>query len=504
MRTTGLAALTLLLVACVEPDPAPEPNVETSSEALSSAARRGHDVWFNNTYGGEKFFLFLKNHPDPAKRIDIGFHNVIETPRDIRFDVWGVINDPDCHANPAGGPDICPDPEASGVIGIRKKAGPGGTTIYGTACASCHAGFDPNHPPADPNEPTWANINPTIANQYLRFGDIFSANLAATDPRKILFDAWPVGSVDTTLLFTDGIDNPGVVTHFWEWPHRPTFDVDMDTPQLRNGQGGEDDVGPGLAALRVYTNIGVCFQECVAPAVVTSQPISIAQCRASCPDFPPQTDLDDLGTFLRTAKAPKFPGIPVGPLMARGKTVFDANCAGCHDRSGDRKNILTNDEVNPFVDDPINTTNKCRALTSNWETGKLWAEFSSQVYKDRIAAGDRGYRTMPLTGIWATSPLLHNQAIGYAPPPEAWSWERSAYFWDAMWELMSDDRTPVIQTLPVAVGPFPAGTPLQYVFSRSPSGALLCDDVVENHGHYYGADLPVFDKISLIHWLQFQ
>src|SRR5678810_1424449 len=62
-----------------------------------------------------------------------------------------------------------------------------------------------------------------------------------------------VGSVDTTLLFNDGIMNPGVVTHFWEWPHRPTFDIGTGTMQLRNGQGGEDDVGPALAAIRVYT-----------------------------------------------------------------------------------------------------------------------------------------------------------------------------------------------------------------------------------------------------------
>src|SRR5690242_5004496 len=106
MRTTITAACSLLIVACVEPEPAPEPEVATATDAVSSAVlRHGRDVWFNNTYGGEKFFTFLKNHPDPAKRIDIGFHNVVETPRDVRFDVWGVINDPDCHANPSGGPD---------------------------------------------------------------------------------------------------------------------------------------------------------------------------------------------------------------------------------------------------------------------------------------------------------------------------------------------------------------------------------------------------------------
>ena len=74
-------------------------------------------------------------------------------------------------------------------------------------------------------------------------------------------------------------------------------------------------------------------------------------------------------------------------------------------------------------------TNACRALTTNWLGGKLWGQFSSQVYKDRYAAGNMGYRTMPLSGIWATSPFLHNPSIGELPPdarerdqtrPRAW------------------------------------------------------------------------------------
>jgi len=46
--------------------------------------------------------------------------------------VWGVVNDPDCVANPVGGPDIHPDPTATGVVGMRKFPTPGGgATMYG-------------------------------------------------------------------------------------------------------------------------------------------------------------------------------------------------------------------------------------------------------------------------------------------------------------------------------------------------------------------------------------
>ena len=513
MRLIALAfALsTPLAVGCAaeevdHPDPVEHDDTVTEIQALSGDLEHGRDVWFNNTYGGEKFFVFLKNHPDPAKKIDIGFINVATWPRESRFDEWGVINDPDCVANPVPGQmDICPDPESSGVVGIRKKQVAPGVFIFGTTCASCHAGFDPLQPPDDPNEPEWSNIHATIGNSYVQFGKIFSANMAPTDPRRLLLSAWPPGSVDTTLLFDDGIMNPGVVTHFWEWPHRPTFDIGGEDA-MRNGQGGEDDVGPGLAALRVYTNIGVCFQECVAPAVVTGQPISIEQCEATCADWPPAEDIDALGAFLGSHEAPQYPGRPLPLVGLIGKGAFDANCASCHSRQGDLRFVLSNDEVNPLVSTGANATNACRTLSTNWERGKLWAEFSSEVYKQRVEAGNRGYRTMPLSGIWATAPFLHNQAIGPRPPADAAPWERAGAYWEAMWELLSADRDPVVHRIPIALGPFPAGTPTRYVFSSPDpaTGAAKCMDFVENRGHYYGSDLPPFVKVALIHWLQYQ
>ena len=508
MKSPSIAlALVSALAAsgCVLEATGPDPDPDTASTPRDSQLDRGRNVWFNNTYGGEKFFAFLKVHPDPQKRIDIGFDKVAKTPRAQRFDVWGVINDPDCTANPAGGYDICPDPASSGVIGVRKTTLPDGSVMYGTSCASCHAGFDPLNPPDDPNEPDWDNIHATIGNQYLQIGKIFAANLAATDPRGFIFAAWPPGSVDTTLLFDDGIMNPGVITHFWAHKHRPTFEVGRSEPQLRNGQGGEDDLGGDIAAMRVYTNIGVCFQECVAPAVQQGRPISIDECRQRCPEFPPQQDLDDLSAFLASFEAPQYPGVPNKVVQAAGAAIFDRECAMCHAREGDLAKTITNDEINPLVVEGDNATNACRVLSTNWEQGKLWAEFSSQAYKDNIAAGNRGYRTMPLAGIWATAPFLHNQSIGTRPPADATPSERAAAFRSSMWELLSADRDPVVHTIPIPLGPFPAGTPTRLVFSSpDASGVAKCMDFVENRGHYYGSDLNVLEKAALIFWLQYQ
>ena len=167
--------------------------------------------------------------------------------------------------------------------------------------------------------------------------------------------------------------------------------------------------------------------------------------------------------------------------------------------------MLSNDEVNPLVADPANATNNCRAKSTMWERGRLWAEFSSEVYKQRVEAGNRGYRTMPLGGIWSTTPFTHNQGIGVNARASASPAERMFAYWASMNELLSAEREPKINRIPVALGPFPAGTPTTLVFSRDPtSGAVLCDDIVENRGHHYGANLDGFSKFALIHWLQYQ
>ncbi|ABA58523.1 hypothetical protein Noc_2063 [Nitrosococcus oceani ATCC 19707] len=140
------------------------------------------------------------------------------------------------------------------------------------------------------------------------------------------------------------------------------------------------------------------------------------------------------------------------------------SCASCHTLKGKARHVLSNNEVNPLVQDPANATNACRALTSQWEADHLWATFSSQVYKDRADA----YEV-------------------------------------AMRELLSPFRVSKINVLPVSAGPFPAGTPLTFVFSRDPeTNVLLCDDIVENRGHYYGSELPEEDKEALISWLKRQ
>jgi len=43
----------------------------------------------------------------------------------------------------------------------------------GMACGFCHVGPSPTHPPKDPSNPEWANINSTVGSQYLWMDRVF-------------------------------------------------------------------------------------------------------------------------------------------------------------------------------------------------------------------------------------------------------------------------------------------------------------------------------------------
>src|SRR5512140_3671412 len=108
--------------------------------------------------------------------------------------------------------------------------------------------------------------------------------------------------------------------------------------------------------MRVYTNIGVCFAECVAPN--PTAPLDPDACRRQCKDFPPDRDLRDLAAFLTAAEPPRLPQAPAAsPLYERGRVAFEATCARCHTLTGDAARVLSNDEVIPIASAGDDATN---------------------------------------------------------------------------------------------------------------------------------------------------
>jgi hypothetical protein len=531
MTFTSARVMTLSLVVALLSGLEEEPSSGSRSfderqNGLTEREARGRDVWFNETFGGERFFSLIL--PGPPFNLPLGFEAILRSDRATRFDQFGVLNDPDCEAGDesTGYLDRCSDPNATGIVGMRRfQYGP--LTLYGFSCASCHAGLDPENPARDPNHPSWENIHPTTGNQFFQVGRLFGANLSPHDPRSQVFQSWAPGTVDTTALESDHINNPGIITQVFNLPDRPFFDVTLSGEPIRAhraGQGGEDDVGCELAALRVYFNIGMCAAECMLGHLAngpggTQTPIDVDQCRRDCPDFRrAEAAVGDLCAFMNTPRVPLLENAPGGAafvderLVAHGQRVFERTCASCHSNGQPTPhNVFSDDLIHPAQEIG---TNSCRARTTNWMAGQIWSTFSSDQYKARPTGGPGFYRDVPLLGIWATAPFFHNNRLGpYLGDPSVQG--RVAAFEAAADQLLnpwkrdffgSIQRTTDWIELPSSSGPLilPAGTPIASFASRNPRDPSenLCPDLFENQGHYFGWYLFPWDKRALIEYLK--
>jgi hypothetical protein len=270
-------------------------------------------------------------------------------------------------------------------------------------------------------------------------------------------------------------------------------------------------------------------------------------------------------------------------VVARGKVVFAEQCARCHTnkRAPDgseasqmawyreavmKDDFLTENYLSDDARHPVSEigTNIGRAMASNAMAGHIWANFSSDTYKqlppvkisglvDPLhtsltllpveATGGRGYyRTPNLANIWATAPLLHNNSVGLYNADPSVSGRLTAYQ-DAMEKLLWPERrqglasikkTTVASKFHYAEGGsvcIAKGTPIQLIanvdlvtpehfrkddaftrmFCSLSSGGHLnglflpldnSPDFVEDRGHTFGSTIPDVVMKALIEYMK--
>lgn len=353
-------------------------------ERYRETIRRGRDVWFKGTFGDQDYFaLHVGNGLFGEPRYPDQSHWLDTRKRDDRYRLWGMINDPDCEQGDASTfwLDRCKDPHSSGVVGLRKyinRNPPEGFDPYrtpyqegeltdsrrfviGQACAVCHAAFDPTHPPADPNQPDWEHLSGHIGNQYTNNTMQFFGNLPPDHFAKIMYQGIEVGQVDTTSGHMDFVYNPGTQNNITDFQNRPVFKEKMKHPitgEIKTAKtrhvlkGGEDSVGEKLALLRVYLNIGMCFEECTAdkfpePGAMFGEaahhrPFRIKQCYQDCePWNQADAKMDEMALYL-LAGGPFYLRDAVdvdgrggaeyvdNDKVPAGRKVYIRECAVCH------------------------------------------------------------------------------------------------------------------------------------------------------------------------------
>ena len=357
----------------------------------------------------------------------------------------------------------------------------------GISCGSCHIAFNPCKPPDDPENPKWQNLASAIGNQYIREGPVFAHNVKEGGFFWEMLKAQPPGTSDTSRIATDNINNPNAINPIFllgervregeeekltgqtlllpiirDSVNKDAESVTMPVPHVL--KDGADSVGVVGATLRVYINIGSYSQHFlqqhnVLIGLTPQKPFEIATAQKySVYWLATQQKFVNVGKFFARLQSFRLEDAPGWQafitqdqgVMTRGKIVFAENCAACHSSkrppAGEdetawfRKEVLKPDfrENNFFSDDrryPITKiqTNAARACGTNAMRGHIWANFSSETYKNlpsvgtikvwnpysnadedfKMQGGGPGYyRTASLISVWSSAPLLHNNTLG--------------------------------------------------------------------------------------------
>ncbi len=250
------------------------------------------------------------------------------------------------------------------------------------SCGFCHLGPSPVKPPADPGNPKWENLSSSVGAQYMWVDRLFIHNSNKPEGRKNfmfqLAHTFRPGSMDTSLVSTDSINNPRTMNAVYDFPDRMGVAKKLGEEKLEGGErdnkqfndfitsgpltefyskadqtvhtphvlkDGADSVGLLGALNRVYLNIGLFSEEWLLhfnPVVggKTITPIRIADAQKNS-SYWQATELGTPDTalfFLKAARPDHLKDAPGGDkylnadaaTLDKGKTVFADTCARCH------------------------------------------------------------------------------------------------------------------------------------------------------------------------------
>ncbi len=446
------------------------------AQLLSEDERKGRDTWLLWTAGDQVFWDGMAQHglgiADLLKVVDSRVHQT-------RFRDMGLINEPGFEqaAEPdkfglwldTGTQEAGVDPAVygrpSGIVGLRIYPNPSFDDaarkrwdpnryyndpnyyndpklvrpyVVGMACGFCHVSFNPLKPAADPEKPKWENLSSTIGNQYFNASRIFGNGAPPDSYAYQLFRSWPRGTVDTSFIATDNLNNPSKINPIFAIPARLTAAHEEDIaggalqfPGEQNRMAvphvlkdSADSVGLTGALSRVYVSIGEFSQQWLQDhnALVGGKPqspFSVSQAQKNSTYWQATAQrIPNLAKFLMTRSGPQLHDAPDGQvfltqdpkLLQRGKIVFAENCARCHSskqppsgsamtrqqyldwmrRTVQQPDFLEHNFLSTEERIPVNVveTNAARALATNAMRGHVWDNFSSETYKNLSSVGE--------------------------------------------------------------------------------------------------------------------
>jgi hypothetical protein len=254
----------------------------------------------------------------------------------------------------------------------------------GMSCAFCHVGPNPVRPPADPENPRWENLSSNVGAQYFWVDRIFNwqGELNQRSFFYQLFRTSRPGSLDTSLVSTDNINNPRTMNAVYylgprmglakRWGKETLSGGGLNNKQFNDFvpagdplaqffappnttwtprvlKDGSDSVGALGALNRVYLNIGLFseewllhFRPLIGGKPITPIEIAVAN-KNSAYWLATEMQTPYMARFFLRSTAPHhLKDAPGGPTyltesadtLRRGKVVFAERCARCHSSKG--------------------------------------------------------------------------------------------------------------------------------------------------------------------------
>jgi len=247
----------------------------------------------------------------------------------------------------------------------------------GMSCGFCHVGPNPIKPPADPENPKWENLSSNVGAQYFWVDRIWSWD---ANPENFIYQLLHTsnpGSLDTSLVSTDYINNPRTMNAIYNlhvrlkiakrWGKETLAGGSLNNKQfndyVKDGplmeffqppstvwtphvlKDGSDSVGALGALNRVYLNIGLFSEEWTLhfnplAGGKRTTPIEIAVARHNSSYWvATEAQTPNMALFfLKSATPHHLKDAPGGTayltkdqvVLTRGKEVFAERCARCH------------------------------------------------------------------------------------------------------------------------------------------------------------------------------